>query len=160
MPLIQLLKWFHGTGCADSIGTYQYPVWRTNGFHARRCVVRRRKPIIALNSTNEEWRIQDCSLLRPVRCCFHPCAVHYVVTEFGVAYLFERTWDTRCCIMHIAHPSHREWLEKISSADLVINFLSRNLKRFEVGYVKPVDWYYNSKFVFHYLHEVGRIFFW
>ncbi|MDH5679075.1 MAG: 4-hydroxybutyrate CoA-transferase, partial [Nitrospinota bacterium] len=39
--------------------------------------------------------------------------VHYVVTEFGVAYLYGKTLRERALAMiQIAHPDHRETLEK------------------------------------------------
>lgn len=39
--------------------------------------------------------------------------VHYVVTEFGIAYLFGKTLRQRAhALIHIAHPDHRENLEK------------------------------------------------
>lgn len=39
--------------------------------------------------------------------------VHYVVTEFGIAYLFGKTLRQRAhALIQIAHPDHREALEK------------------------------------------------
>lgn len=39
--------------------------------------------------------------------------VHYVVTEFGIAYLFGKTLRQRAhALINIAHPDHRESLEK------------------------------------------------
>ena len=41
--------------------------------------------------------------------------VHYVVTEFGVAYLFGKCIRQRAYeLIRIAHPDHREALEKAS----------------------------------------------
>lgn len=38
---------------------------------------------------------------------------HYVVTEFGVASLFGKSLRQRAhALINIAHPDHREWLEK------------------------------------------------
>lgn len=39
--------------------------------------------------------------------------VHYVVTEYGIAYLFGKTLRQRAhALINIAHPDHRESLEK------------------------------------------------
>lgn len=39
--------------------------------------------------------------------------VHYVVTEYGVAQLFGKTLRQRACaLIEIAHPDHRDCLEK------------------------------------------------
>jgi acyl-CoA hydrolase len=39
--------------------------------------------------------------------------VHYVVTEYGIAYLYGKTLVQRAkALIEIAHPDHREALEK------------------------------------------------
>lgn len=39
--------------------------------------------------------------------------VHYVVTEYGIAYLFGKSLRQRAhALINIAHPDHREALEK------------------------------------------------
>jgi acyl-CoA hydrolase len=39
--------------------------------------------------------------------------VHYIVTEYGVAYLFGKNIKQRAkALIEIAHPDHREELEK------------------------------------------------
>lgn len=39
--------------------------------------------------------------------------VHYVVTEYGIAYLFGKSLRQRAhALINIAHPDHRESLEK------------------------------------------------
>lgn len=39
--------------------------------------------------------------------------VHYIVTEYGIAYLFGKSLRQRAyALINIAHPDHREWLEK------------------------------------------------
>lgn len=39
--------------------------------------------------------------------------MHYVVTEYGVAYLFGKNLKQRAqALVAIAHPNHREWLDK------------------------------------------------
>ena len=39
--------------------------------------------------------------------------VHYIVTEYGIAYLFGKSFRQRAYeLIRIAHPDHREFLEK------------------------------------------------
>lgn len=39
--------------------------------------------------------------------------VHYIVTEYGIAYLFGKNLRQRAYeLIKIAHPDHRDWLEK------------------------------------------------
>lgn len=39
--------------------------------------------------------------------------VHYIVTEYGIAYLFGKTLRQRAYeLIRVAHPNHREALEK------------------------------------------------
>ena len=39
--------------------------------------------------------------------------VHYIVTEYGIAYLFGKNIRQRAYeLIKVAHPDHREWLEK------------------------------------------------
>lgn len=39
--------------------------------------------------------------------------MHYVVTEYGIAYLFGKSLRQRAhALINIAHPDHRETLEK------------------------------------------------
>lgn len=39
--------------------------------------------------------------------------VHYIVTEYGIAYLFGKTFRQRAYeLIRVAHPDHREALEK------------------------------------------------
>ena len=39
--------------------------------------------------------------------------VHYIVTEYGLAYLFGKNLRQRAhALIKIAHPAHQEWLEK------------------------------------------------
>jgi len=45
--------------------------------------------------------------------------VHYVVTEFGIASLFGKTLRQRAyALIQVAHPDHREALEKAAFARL------------------------------------------
>ena len=72
------------------------------------------KPIIALNSIAKNGESKIVPFLKPgagvVTTRGH---VHYVVTEYGVAYLFGKNLKQRAlALANIAHPTHREWLEK------------------------------------------------
>jgi acyl-CoA hydrolase len=72
------------------------------------------KPIIALNSTTKAGESKIVPFLKEGAGVVTTRAhVHYVVTEFGVAYLFGKNLRQRAmALIAIAHPMHREWLEK------------------------------------------------
>lgn len=72
------------------------------------------KPIIALASQTKNGESKITSALKPGAGVVTTRAhVHYVVTEFGVAYLYGKTLRERArTLIEIAHPSHREQLEK------------------------------------------------
>ncbi|ESO89952.1 hypothetical protein LOTGIDRAFT_234063 [Lottia gigantea] len=72
------------------------------------------KPIIAMPSTTKKGEskivpvIAEGSGVTTTR-----AHVHYIVTEYGIAYLFGKTLRQRAYeLIKIAHPSHRESLEK------------------------------------------------
>jgi len=45
--------------------------------------------------------------------------VHYIVTEYGIAYLFGKTLRQRAYeLIRVAHPDHREELEKAAFEQL------------------------------------------
>jgi len=72
------------------------------------------KPIIALPSTTARGVSKIVPYLKEgggvVTTRAH---VHYIVTEFGIAYLFGRNLRQRAySLINIAHPDHREALEK------------------------------------------------
>jgi 4-hydroxybutyrate CoA-transferase len=72
------------------------------------------KPIIALPSTTSKGESRIVPLIKPgggvVTTRAH---VHYIVTEYGVAYLFGKNLHQRAKeLIKIAHPDHREALEK------------------------------------------------
>lgn len=104
-----------GQVCADSIGTYQYSgVGGQMDFIRGAALSDGGKPIIALTSTTSSGASKIVPFLRQgggvVTTRAH---VHYVVTEYGVAYLFGKNLKQRAmALLHIAHPAHREWLEK------------------------------------------------
>lgn len=71
------------------------------------------KPIICLSSTTEdgkESRIRPL-LLEGEGATISRSDVHYVITEYGIAYLFGKTIRERALsLIEIAHPSFRSWL--------------------------------------------------
>jgi acyl-CoA hydrolase len=72
------------------------------------------KPIIALQSVTSKGQSKIVPILKPgagvVTTRAHS---HYVVTEYGVAYLYGKNLRQRAkALIDIAHPNHREELEK------------------------------------------------
>jgi acyl-CoA hydrolase len=72
------------------------------------------KPIIAMNSIAKNGQSKIVPFLKQgagvVTTRGH---VHYVVTEYGVAYLFGKNLRQRAIeLIKIAHPNHREWLDR------------------------------------------------
>jgi acyl-CoA hydrolase/RimJ/RimL family protein N-acetyltransferase len=71
------------------------------------------KPIICLPSTTED---DGSSRIRPLLLegegvCIARSDVHYVITEYGIAYLFGRSIRERAlALIEIAHPKFRPWL--------------------------------------------------
>ncbi|KAM7533224.1 hypothetical protein Aperf_G00000127168 [Anoplocephala perfoliata] len=72
------------------------------------------KPIIAMTSLTEEGKSAIVPFLsRGTAVVATRAHVHYVVTEYGIAYLFGRNLRQRAyALIQIAHPDHRESLEK------------------------------------------------
>jgi len=104
-----------GQVCADSIGTYQYSgVGGQIDFMRGAALSDGGKPIIALNSTTKTGESKIVPFLKEGAGVVTTRAhVHYVVTEFGVANLFGKNLRQRAiALLNIAHPMHREWLEK------------------------------------------------
>ncbi len=104
-----------GQVCADSLGTYQYSgVGGQMDFIRGAALSLGGKPIIALNSTTKEGFSKIVPLLKNGAGIVTTRAhVHYVVTEFGVAYLFGKNLHQRAlALLEIAHPNHREGLAK------------------------------------------------
>ncbi|XP_060583073.1 4-hydroxybutyrate coenzyme A transferase-like [Ruditapes philippinarum] len=106
-----------GQICADSIGTRIY-----SGFGgqidfirgAAICLDGRGKPIIAMPSATRRGETKIVPTLKlgsgVVTTRAH---VHYVVTEYGIAYLFGKSLRERAYeLIQIAHPDHRESLEQ------------------------------------------------
>lgn len=72
------------------------------------------KPILALPSTTNKGQSKIVPTLKPGSSVTATRAhVHYVVTEYGIANLFGRNLRQRShALIQIAHPDHRESLEK------------------------------------------------
>lgn len=104
-----------GQVCADSIGTYQYSgVGGQMDFMRGAAESQGGKPIIALPSRTIKGVPRIVPTLKlgagVVTTRAH---VHYVVTEYGIAYLFGKNLRQRAkALIDIAHPDDRENLEK------------------------------------------------
>lgn len=104
-----------GQVCADSIGTYQYSgVGGQMDFIRGAALSEGGKPIIAMKSITKEGYSKIVPTLKSGAGVVTTRAhVHYIVTEFGVAHLFGKNLVQRAiALLQIAHPSHRETLEK------------------------------------------------
>ncbi len=104
-----------GQVCADSIGTYQFSgVGGQMDFIRGASLSDGGKPIIAISSATKKGDSKIVPFLKQGAGVVSTRAhVHYVVTEFGVAYLYGKNLHQRAlALMKIAHPSHREELEK------------------------------------------------
>jgi acyl-CoA hydrolase len=104
-----------GQVCSDSIGTYHYSgVGGQMDFIRGAALSEGGKPIIALPSTTSKNESRIVSLLKPGAGVVTTRAhAHYVVTEYGTAYLYGKNMRQRAkALIEIAHPNHREKLEK------------------------------------------------
>jgi acyl-CoA hydrolase len=104
-----------GQVCADSIGTYQYSgVGGQMDFIRGAALSEGGKPIIAMPSTTNKGESRIVSFLKPGAGVVTTRAhVHYIVTEFGIAFLFGKNLRQRATeLIKIAHPNHQEMLEK------------------------------------------------
>jgi acyl-CoA hydrolase len=104
-----------GQVCADSIGTYQYSgIGGQMDFMRGAALSEGGKPIIALTSRTKKGMSRIVPFLKQgagvVTTRGH---VHYVVTEYGVAFLYGKNLRQRAKqLIQIAHPEDREALEK------------------------------------------------
>jgi len=104
-----------GQVCADSIGTYQYSgIGGQMDFMRGAALSQGGKPIIALTSRTRKGLPRIVSHLKEaagvVTIRGH---THYVVTEYGVAYLYGKNLRQRArALIDIAHPDDREILHK------------------------------------------------
>lgn len=104
-----------GQVCADSIGTYHYSgVGGQMDFIRGASLSEGGKPIIALPSTTGKGDSKIVPHLKQGAGVVTTRAhVHYVVTEYGVANLYGKNLRQRAkALINIAHPDHREELEK------------------------------------------------
>ncbi len=104
-----------GQICADTIGTYQYSgVGGQMDFIRAASLNHDGKPIIAMPSTTRKGASKITPQLLPGAGVTTTRAhVHYVVTEYGVVNLFGKSLKQRSkALIDIAHPDHREDLEK------------------------------------------------
>ncbi len=104
-----------GQVCADSIGTRVYSgVGGQMDFIRGASLSEGGKPIIALPSATNKGISRITCMLKPGAGVVTTRAhVHYIVTEYGVAEMFGRNLRQRARqLISIAHPDHREELEK------------------------------------------------
>jgi acyl-CoA hydrolase len=104
-----------GQVCADSIGTYQFSgVGGQMDFMRGAALSKGGKPVIALPSRTAKGIPRIVPTLQPGAGVVTTRAhMHYVVTEYGVAYLFGKNLRQRAkALINIAHPDDREMLEK------------------------------------------------
>ena len=103
-----------GQVVADTIGTKQYSgIGGQMDFLRGAALSKGGKPIIALPSTTNKGISRITPLINEGAAITTTRAhVHYVVTEYGVAYLYGKNLRQRAkALIDIAHPDHRERLE-------------------------------------------------
>jgi len=106
-----------GQVCADSIGTYHYSgVGGQMDFMRGAALSKDGKPVIALSSRTKKGVSRIVPLLKPGAGVTTTRAhAHYVVTEYGVAFLWGKNLRQRAhALLNIAHPDDREALERAS----------------------------------------------
>lgn len=104
-----------GQVCSDSIGTYHYSgVGGQMDFMRGAALSEGGKPIIALPSTTSKGESRIVAFLKPGAGVVTTRAhAHYVVTEYGIAYLYGQNMRQRAkALIAVAHPNHREALER------------------------------------------------
>jgi acyl-CoA hydrolase len=104
-----------GQVVADSIGSRMYSgVGGQMDFIRGASISKGGKPIIALPSTTRRGESRIVPFLKEGAGVVTTRAhVHYVVTEFGIAYLYGQTLRQRArALINVAHPDHRESLEQ------------------------------------------------
>jgi len=104
-----------GQVCADSIGSYQYSgIGGQMDFMRGASLSEGGKPIIAMPSITSKGQSRIVPFLKEgagvVTTRGH---VHWVITEYGIVNLFGKSLKQRAkALIEIAHPDHREALEK------------------------------------------------
>lgn len=104
-----------GQVCSDSIGMYHYSgVGGQMDFIRGASLSEGGKPIIALPSITSKGISRIVSFLKQGAGVVTTRAhVHYIVTEYGIAYLYGKNLRQRAkALIEIAHPNHREMLER------------------------------------------------
>lgn len=104
-----------GQVCSDSIGTYHYSgVGGQIDFIRGAALSEGGKPIIALSSITSKGASKIVSFLKKGAGIVTTRAhAHYIVTEYGVAFLYGKNMRERAkALINIAHPDHREMLER------------------------------------------------
>jgi acyl-CoA hydrolase len=104
-----------GQVCSDSIGTYHYSgVGGQMDFIRGAALSEGGKPIIALPSITSKGISRVSAFLKPGAGVVTTRAhAHYIVTEYGIAYLYGKNMRQRAkALIDIAHPNHRETLER------------------------------------------------
>jgi acyl-CoA hydrolase len=104
-----------GQVCSDSIGAYQYSgVGGQMDFMRGAALSEGGKPIIAIPSRTAKGVARIVPVLKPGAGVVTTRAhVHYVITEYGVAYLYGKNLRQRAkALIDIAHPDDREALDK------------------------------------------------
>ncbi|GAB3818855.1 acetyl-CoA hydrolase/transferase family protein [Pontibacter rugosus] len=104
-----------GQVVSDTIGTYQFSgIGGQMDFIRGAALSPGGKPIIALPSVTRKGISRITPLINEGAAVTTTRAhVHYVVTEYGVAYLYGKNLRQRAkALIHIAHPDHRERLEQ------------------------------------------------
>jgi acyl-CoA hydrolase len=104
-----------GQICSDSIGTYQYSgVGGQMDFMRGAALSKGGKPVIALGSRTTKGISRITPFLKQGAGVVTTRAhVHYVVTEYGVAYLFGKNLRQRAkLLIDISHPDDREMLDR------------------------------------------------
>lgn len=106
---------FTGQICSDSIGTFQYSgVGGQMDFLRGAAISQGGKPIIALPSRTNKGLPRIVPYLKTGAGVVATRAhAHYIVTEYGIAYLYGKNLRQRAkTLIDIAHPDDREAMEK------------------------------------------------
>jgi len=104
-----------GQVCSDSIGTYHFSgVGGQMDFVRGASLSEGGKPIIALPSITKKGHSRISAFLKQGAGVVTTRAhAHYVVTEYGIAYVYGKNLRQRAkALIDVAHPNHREALEK------------------------------------------------
>lgn len=103
-----------GQVCSDSIGTYHYSgVGGQMDFIRGSALSEGGKPIIAIPSTTKGISRIVPFLKQGAGVVTTRAHAHYIVTEYGIAYLFGKNMHERAkALINIAHPNHRELLSR------------------------------------------------